>query len=139
MSRTQHLLIFACLILVAALSTYTYLDKQNKATKWYRQAQVNQGAALFADNCASCHGVKAQGALNWMQPNEAGIRGAPPLNGSGHAWHHSLDNLIQTTSHGRGAMPAWQGTLTEAEVVATLAWAQSLWPDKIYQAWLQQN
>jgi mono/diheme cytochrome c family protein len=139
MSRTQQLLIIACLTLVAVLSTYTYLDKQNKTTTWYSQTQVNQGAVLFSDNCAACHGAQAQGALNWMQANEAGVRGAPPLNGSGHAWHHSLDNLIQTTTQGRGAMPAWQGTLTEAEIVATLAWAQSLWPSKIYQAWRQDN
>jgi mono/diheme cytochrome c family protein len=139
MSRTQNLLIIACLILVAALSIYTYLAKQNNDTTWYSQAQVNQGAVLFLDNCATCHGAQAQGAENWMQPDAAGVRGAPPLNGSGHAWHHSLDSLIQTITQGRGAMPAWKGTLTEEQMIATLAWTQSLWPTATYKAWAGEN
>jgi len=144
MSRTQNLLLIACLALVAVLSTYTYLAKQNNAvknnaTKWYSQNQVSQGQALFAGHCAACHGDQGQGAANWMQPDAAGIRPAPPLNGSGHAWHHSLANLTQTITQGRGAMPAWKNTLTEEEIISTLAWAQSLWPTTIYTAWSQAN
>lgn len=139
MSRTQNLLIIACLILVAALSIYTYLAKQTNDTPWYSQTQVNQGAVLFLDNCAACHGAQAQGAENWMQPDAAGVRGAPPLNGSGHAWHHSLDSLVQTITQGRGAMPASKGILTEEQIIATLAWTQSLWPTTTYKAWSREN
>ena len=139
MSRTQRLLIIACLVLVAALSTYTYLAKNNNPNTWYSQAQVNQGEVIFLDNCTACHGTQGEGAPNWMQPDAAGIRPAPPLNGTGHAWHHSLANLIETIAQGRGAMPAWKDTLTEEEIIATLAWTQSLWPTATYQAWLQAN
>jgi len=139
MSRTQNLLIIACLILVAALSTYTYLAKQNNSTTWYSQAQVNQGEVLFLDNCAACHGANAQGAKNWMQPDAAGVRGAPPLNGSGHSWHHPLEDLTNTVLEGRAAMPAWKDTLTEQQIIATLAWTQSLWPAAIYKAWSGRN
>jgi len=144
MSRTQNLLLITCLALVAVLSTYTYLAKQNNTaknntTKWYSQSQVTQGQVIFSDHCAACHGDQGQGAENWMQPDSAGVRPAPPLNGSGHAWHHPLDDLIQTATQGRGAMPAWKDTLTEEEIIATLAWAQSLWPTTIYTAWSQAN
>ncbi|MFT5930640.1 MAG: mono/diheme cytochrome c family protein [Oceanospirillaceae bacterium] len=139
MSRTQSLLTIACLVLVAALSTYTYLAKQNNTNTWYNQAQVNQGEVLFLDNCAACHGAQAQGAENWMQPDAAGVRGAPPLNGSGHAWHHPLADLIQTITEGRGTMPAWKDTLTEEQMIATLAWTQSLWPTTTYKAWSGEN
>ena len=144
MSRTQNLLLIAGLALVAVLSTYTYLAKQNNtakhdAKKWYAQSQVSQGQVLFSDHCAACHGDQGQGAENWTQPDAAGVRPAPPLNGSGHAWHHSLANLTQTVTQGRGTMPAWKGVLTEEEIIATLAWAQSRWPTTIYTAWSQAN
>jgi len=74
-----------------------------------------------------------------MQPNKAGVRGAPPLNGSGHAWHHSLANLTQTVTHGRAAMPAFKETLTKIQITAVIAWTQSRWPNSIYAAWSQAN
>ena len=57
MSRTQSLLLIAGSLLVAALSSYTYLAKQNSPDRWYSQAQVEQGATLYLDHCAACHGV----------------------------------------------------------------------------------
>ena len=143
MSKPPKILLIAGLALVGALSTYTYLAKQaswdSSTNKWYTQNQVNQGQVLFADHCAACHGVTGQGANNWTQPNAIGVRPAPPLNGSGHAWHHSLADLAQTVENGRGLMPAWKGTLSEAEIIATIAWTQSLWPDVIYTAWSKAN
>jgi mono/diheme cytochrome c family protein len=139
MSSTQRLLLIACSMLVAILSTYTYLEQQNNTDTWYSQAQVQQGESLFLDHCASCHGAQAEGAENWTQVGADGNRPAPPLNGSGHAWHHSLADLTQTVIQGRGTMPAWEGTLTDAQIMATLAWTQSRWPSQIYNAWLQAN
>ena len=139
MKRTQSLLLIAGSLLVAALSTYTYLTKKNSSDRWYSQAQVDQGAALFLDHCAACHGAQAEGAENWTQSDAAGNRPAPPLNGSGHAWHHSLDDLTMTVMQGRGAMPAWKDTLTEAQIIATLAWTQSHWPTAVYGAWSKAN
>ena len=49
MSRTQSLLLIAGSLLVAALSSYTYLAKQNSPDRWYSQAQVEQGATLYLD------------------------------------------------------------------------------------------
>ena len=51
MSRTQSLLLIAGSLLVAALSSYTYLAKQNSPDRWYSQAQVEQGATLYLDYC----------------------------------------------------------------------------------------
>tara|TARA_B110000503_G_scaffold8912_1_gene12152 strand:+ start:841 stop:1263 length:423 start_codon:yes stop_codon:yes gene_type:complete len=139
MSSTQRLLLIACSMLVAILSTYTYLDKQNNTVTWYSQAQVQEGEKIFLDHCAACHGAQAEGAENWTQADAAGNRPAPPLNGSGHAWHHSLADLTQTVTQGRGAMPAWKETLTEAQIMSTLAWTHSRWPSEIYSVWSQEN
>ncbi|MFQ3304329.1 MAG: hypothetical protein ACI9MK_001285, partial [Oceanospirillaceae bacterium] len=43
MSRTQNLLLITCLALVAIISTYTYLAKQNSSNIWYSLGQVSQG------------------------------------------------------------------------------------------------
>jgi mono/diheme cytochrome c family protein len=139
MSRSQNLLLITCLALVAIISTYTYLAKQNSSNIWYSPGQVSQGQILYLDHCAGCHGTQAQGAENWTQLDSNGNRPAPPLNGSGHAWHHSLADLTQTVTQGRGTMPAWKDTLTEEEIMAILASVQSRWPTTIYTAWSKAN
>jgi len=111
--------------------------------RWYKPAYVDAGKSLFAANCASCHGAGAEGAVNWRQPDAEGRFPPPPLNGSGHGWHHPLAALYQTimagSPDGSGRMPAWQGKLSQAEVLAIIAWFQSHWPDEIYAAWHRTN
>ena len=51
--------------------------------------QYSQGQKLFQQNCSTCHGAYGEGAKNWRTPDEQGKNPAPPLNGTGHAWHHS--------------------------------------------------
>lgn len=105
--------------------------------------QVALGQQIFQANCARCHGVGAEGAANWRQRDADGHFPAPPINGSGHAWHHSLEVLsasIMTGSpNGQGKMPAWNGKLSEQEVEAVIAWFQSLWPQPVYDAWYEMQ
>lgn len=60
------------------------------------QAQLARGLALFQQNCAVCHGAAAQGAFNWHTPGPDGKYLPPPLNGTGHDWHHPKAALQQT-------------------------------------------
>ncbi len=103
------------------------------------RALLARGETLFNQHCAACHGDRAQGALNWQKPGTDGKYPAPPLDGSAHAWHHPLAALKETIRNGTqrvgGSMPPWRDKLTEADVEAVIAYFQSLWPDKIYQAW----
>ena len=100
---------------------------------------VRRGAAVFAANCASCHGVRAEGAKDWHRPGPDGKVPPPPLDGSAHAWHHPRAQLKQIILDGTetrgGGMPAWRGKLSDADVDAVIAWFQSLWPPEIYRAW----
>jgi cytochrome c oxidase cbb3-type subunit 3 len=71
-------------------------------------AMAAQGEALFAENCVSCHGEKAEGNQEM---------GAPPL-ASG-VWLYGGDKatLVETITHGRaGQMPAWSERLDPATV-----------------------
>lgn len=101
------------------------------------------GKKIYSENCAQCHGVNAEGANNWQQRNSDGTFPAPPLNGSGHAWHHSsavLVDMIQNGSKpGEGNMPAWKDKLSREQIESVIQYFQSLWPDPVYAAWFEQQ
>lgn len=106
-------------------------------------AQVSQGARLYQKNCAECHGASGQGDANWRQRDADGMFPPPPLNGTGHAWHHPrvvLHDVIRNGSpQGMGKMPAWRDKLTDEEIEAIIAWFQSRWPDQVYTAWYRMD
>ena len=59
------------------------------------------GQSVFSNNCATCHGSLAQGAI-----------GYPNLTDTIWQWGGSADEILQTVLHGRSAqMPAWAETL----------------------------
>ena len=102
-----------------------------------------RGRALFEQNCAVCHGGNAQGAVNWRVRSPDGTFPPPPLNGTGHAWHHPKQWLHQMIKYGsppgQGHMPAWDTRLSDDDIDATIAWFQSQWPDAVYQAWAEMQ
>lgn len=104
-------------------------------------AVLARGRELFQTHCAGCHGAGAEGAPDWRRVDAQGKYPPPPLNGSGHAWHHPSAGLKQVIRQGTqkigGDMPAWGGRLTDQDIDAIIAWFQSLWPPEIYQAWAE--
>lgn len=113
-----------------------------------QRPQVDQktlalGKQLFDSNCAACHGERAQGAPNWQKPGPDGKYPAPPLNGTGHAWHHPMGALQQTirngTIHLGGSMPAWKNELRDEEIQVVIYWFQAKWPDELYAAWKEAD
>lgn len=105
--------------------------------------QVALGESLYRQHCAECHGKGAEGAPDWRHRDAEGMFPPPPLNGTGHAWHHSVAVLKQVildgSPAGQGKMPSWHGKLSEAEVEAVITWFQSLWPDQVYVAWYEMQ
>lgn len=65
-------------------------------------------AEIFAENCATCHGDKGQGAA----------MGIPLI--KGHALDHSLTEHIKQVTFGKKKMPAFQEKLTAAEIEAVV-------------------
>jgi len=104
---------------------------------------LEKGKALFARNCASCHGDRAQGTFNWQKAGPDGKYPPPPLDGSAHAWHHPKTVLRDVIRNGTqrigGNMPPWRDKLNDADIDAIIAWFQSLWPDEIYAAWADND
>ena len=85
------------------------------AERWFNQEVVDYGAGLFQQNCAVCHGVNAEGTKDWKKTDANGNYPPPPLDGSAHAWHHSIDALSSTIRNGGvrlgGTMPGFREKL----------------------------
>lgn len=116
---------------------------QTQVERWYPTEVLDTGRALYVENCSSCHGEQGQGATDWRKRGPDGKWPPPPLNGTGHAWHHPLPVLyhviMEGSPAGSGNMPAWKGKLSREEVLAIIAWFQSQWPDELYAAWARRD
>ncbi|WP_234984263.1 c-type cytochrome [Roseivivax jejudonensis] len=103
-------------------------------------AIVAAGADIYAAECASCHGAALEGQPDWRAPGPDGLRPAPPHDASGHTWHHDDATLFTLTKHGlaglmedppSSGMPAFDGLLTDDEIVAVLSYIKSTWPAEV--------
>ncbi|MCJ7871180.1 cytochrome c [Phaeobacter sp. J2-8] len=103
------------------------------------KAEGIDGAALYQENCASCHGAKLEGQPDWRSRDADGRLPAPPHDATGHTWHHSDDILFQITREGTAAvvgdgyesnMPGFGDTLEDAQIHAILEYIKSTWPDR---------
>lgn len=108
--------------------------------RWFSDAQIDKGETIFQQNCASCHGAKAEGSAGWQQAS--GEKAAPPLDGSANTRNKSIEQLLEVIRQGSiqigGSMPAFKHALSEREMLQTVAYFQSKWPDKVYQKWAAQ-
>lgn len=103
-----------------------------------RSGEASEGRALYAANCASCHGVNLEGQADWMKRLPNGRLPAPPHDETGHTWHHSDKQLFTIVKLGLRAiapgyesdMPAFDGVLTDEQITAVLGYIKSSWPER---------
>jgi len=98
------------------------------------------GEIIYDAECAACHGTNLEGQENWRVRNDEGRLPAPPHDVSGHTWHHPDIHLFQMTKFGiqvfagpeyPSDMPAYEGVLTDPEIIAVLSYIKSTWPEDI--------
>ena len=98
---------------------------------------VTLGQELYAVECAACHGERLEGQADWRVRGEDGLLPAPPHDASGHTWHHDDETLFTLTKYGLAGlmenpppsgMPAYDGVLTDDEIIAVLSYIKSTWP-----------
>ena len=101
---------------------------------------VTLGREIYAGNCAECHGGNLEGQPNWRFRLPGGALPAPPHDATGHTWHHPDRLLFAITKCGGGhaapknfisAMPGFGDTLSDREILASLAYIKSRWPAPI--------
>lgn len=106
----------------------------------HNEAQITAGEIIFQRDCAQCHGLNGEGDAEWRKRDANGMFPPPPLNGTGHAWHHPtafLQDRIKNGSGPEGNMPAQGGKLNAEEIDAVIAWFQAQWPDELYGVWYE--
>ena len=111
------------------------------ATHHDSASKIELGKQLYNNNCVSCHSASLQGAANWKSLDEDGHRKAPPLNGTGHTWHHSDEQLHQIIKYGlakfvknyQGKMMGFGDILSDTKITSVLAYIKSTWPKDILE------
>jgi len=106
-------------------------------------ADIAQGARLYGEACAACHGPDLEGQPDWQIVGPDGIFPAPPHDGNGHTWHHSDAVLFAYVKLGgaqalaeqgvtgfASGMPEFGSRLSDREVRDVLAFIKSKWPDR---------
>ena len=74
-------------------------------------ASLEQGRQLFKQNCIVCHGPEGRGD----GPAAASLKPLP-ADLAMMVRHHPDGDLAWKIANGRGAMPAWEGTLSEDQI-----------------------
>ena len=101
---------------------------------------IARGKVVYESNCVSCHQVNLVGAENWKGVDKDGHRKAPPLNGTGHTWHHddtSLHNIIKyglakIVKNYEGKMIGFGDKINDKQIDSVLSYIKSHWEDQIY-------
>ena len=124
-------------VVVAALTVggYFWLNVRTSA----REPNLQRGASLYADYCASCHGVNLEGQPNWQTRKHDGKLPAPPHDETGHTWHHPDSQLFTITKFGSEAiigngyksdMIGFGDVLNDEEIWDILTFIKSKWPER---------
>lgn len=77
-------------------------------------AELVEGRRIFVANCQTCHGARGQGGR--------GARLAGVVTRS----FPNIENEINVVTNGTGAMPAWKGKLSAAEIRAVVRYTREV-------------
>lgn len=86
-------------------------------------AADDSGESLYAQKCASCHGMTGQGQPA-ARPTAA--QPIPPLAGSGYL-QDDPDRTAALILHGKAGMPAFHLFLSDDQISKILSYARSAW------------
>ena len=100
--------------------------KMKTATK---AASTSNGQSVFTTNCASCHQANGMGSVGPPLEKNDVVTGAPAK--VIHIVKNGLTGAIKVNGKSyNGNMPAWKGTLSNADIAAVITYIRSAWGNK---------
>ena len=128
------------LVVLAALSLGACGDDGSSAGA-LSAVDLLHGEAIYKVECAGCHGAKLEGQPDWRSRRPDGRLPAPPHDGSGHTWHHPMEQLFAIVKFGmvppnapegyQSDMPAFGSKLNDQQIRVVLGYIESRWPQEI--------
>ena len=89
----------------------------------YAKGDAGKGKTVFANNCATCHGVKGAGdgiAASSLNPKPANFAKGKFKYGSDDA------SLKKTIKNGKGSMPPWKAVLKPKQIDDVISYIRTL-------------
>lgn len=119
MNRLKAILL--CAIVLSFSSLAVVAASVEPESKEPRQSAAERGRAVYANNCARCHGGDGTSQTTMGQMTEA-----PNLTDA--AWQRgkSTSRMITAVSNGRGQMPAFKKKLSRQDIAAAVAYVRTL-------------
>lgn len=146
MKGRATILVIGVLLLMAAVGSLLLTGRSSDDSGTIRldpadTVLVADGARIYREACASCHGADLEGQAAWQQRRADGRLPAPPHDPSGHTWHHPDAALFALTKYGPAAvindptyptdMPGFADSLSDRDILAVLSYIKSTWPADI--------
>ncbi|MFU0502962.1 c-type cytochrome [Pseudaminobacter sp. NGMCC 1.201702] len=139
----SRIVVVAGLVAAAGIFTGYAVNSGNSAGLLQPEdaSLVARGEAVYAQQCASCHGADLEGQPDWQTRDAEGFLPAPPHDESGHTWHHPDKLLFDITKLGvaeaanlngyQTRMPAFGELMSDEDILAVLSYIKSRWPQEI--------
>jgi len=111
--------------------TFPYLGDTPPPIPPIQQAAAVRGESIYSTFCAVCHGADLSGADDWMTSNDDGTFKPPPMDSSGHTWHHSDQLLTEIIANGSSApgsaMVGFADRLSDDDISAVIEYLKRSW------------
>lgn len=140
----KNRIVLASVAIGAAAAAFVYDRSTGNAvsgTDVNNPELVARGGAIYAQQCAACHGGNLQGQTpDWRSRLPDGSIPAPPHDATGHTWHHPDSQLFDVTKYGRykasggrmsSNMPGFEDKLSDGDIWAVLSYIKSTWPAQV--------
>jgi mono/diheme cytochrome c family protein len=152
MKNTNDRLMWSIVVITTLIAVGLIVFIFNKnwmGTETLDTAMIGQGATIYTQHCASCHGKNLEGQPDWKNRHANGRLPAPPHDETGHTWHHSDQLIFELTKYGmvppnipegyESDMPAFEKKLSDDEIRAVIYFIKSRWPVEIRQMQSERN
>jgi cytochrome c oxidase cbb3-type subunit 3 len=119
MNRPKAFLLCATLLSFTSLAALA--ESGSPDSKNPRQSAAERGRAVYANNCARCHGGDGTSQTTMGQMTEA-----PNLTDPAWQKGKSTARMVSSVANGRGDMPAFKKKLSRQDIAAAVAYVRTL-------------